>query len=107
MAALTLDPDEIVIGGEIVHVAPVIVEQAAATLRYELHPLPTDEPVVVRAGRLRDTDGALGALAAAFHLSPLLVGYPQPETADGREDLRGTLRTPIPAPLHARLRRAL
>lgn len=106
MAALTLDPDEIVIGGEIVHVAPVIVEQAAATLRYELHPLPTDEPLVVRAGRLRDTDGALGALAAAFHLSPLLAGYPQPEAADGGEDLRGTLRTPMP-PLHARLRRAL
>ena len=80
MAALTLDPDEVVIGGEITRVAPGIVEQAAAALRYELHPLPTEDPLVVRAGRLHDTDGALGALAAAFHLSPLLAGYPLPES---------------------------
>lgn len=101
MAALTLDPDEVVIGGEIVHVAPVIVEQAAATLRYELHPLPAAEPVLVRPGRLRDTDGALGALAAAFHLSPLLAGYPHPEA--GR---RGALREVLPESLPPRLRRA-
>ena len=111
MAALTLDPDEIVIGGEITRIAPVIVEQAAATLRYELHPLPTGDSLVVRAGRLRDTDGALGALAAAFHLSPLLAGYPEPETTHARGELRGSLRGPRPGTppetLHARMRRAL
>lgn len=87
-AAMTLDPDEVVIGGEIAHVAPVIVEQAAATLRYELHGLPADGPGVVRAGRLRDSDGAIGALAAIFHQSPLLAGYPEPAPTGERPLLR-------------------
>lgn len=86
--AMTLDPDEIVIGGEVAHVAPAIVEQAASTLRYELHSLPTDGPRVVRPGRLRDGDGALGALAAVFHQSPLLVEYPAPDPTGGRETQR-------------------
>lgn len=79
-AAMTLDPDEVVIGGEVAHVAPVIVEQAAATLRYELYSIPVDGHCVVRAGRLHDSDGAFGALAAVFHQSPLLAGYPEPES---------------------------
>lgn len=75
-AAMTLNPREVVIGGEIVRVAPVIVEQAAATLRYELYPIPSEQPMVVRAAQLYDNDGALGAIAAIFHQSPLLAGYP-------------------------------
>lgn len=90
-AAMTLDPDEVVIGGEVVHVAPVLVEQAAATLRYELHSLPSVEPIVVRVGQLRDSDGALGALAATFHQSPLLVGYPQPATTAEEQPQRSAL----------------
>ena len=82
-AAMTLNPREVVIGGEIVHVAPVIVEQAAATLRYELYSIPSDQPHIVRAAQLRDSDGALGAIAAIFHQSPLLAGYPDP-TASAR-----------------------
>jgi predicted NBD/HSP70 family sugar kinase len=73
--AMVLNPDEVVIGGEIVHVAPVIVEQAAATLRFELYSIPASEPVVVRAAQLRDSDGAVGAIAALFHQSPLLAEY--------------------------------
>lgn len=90
-AAMTLDPDEVVIGGEIVHVAPVLVEQAAATLRYELHSLPSVEPIAVRVGQLRDSDGALGALAATFHQSPLLAGYPQPASAAEEQTQRSAL----------------
>lgn len=75
-AAMTLNPEEIVIGGEIVHVAPVIVEQAAAILRYELHPIPSAAPVI-RAAVLTDNDGALGAVAAIFHQSPFLAEYPK------------------------------
>lgn len=82
-AAMTLNPREVVIGGEIVHVAPVLVEQAAATLRYELYSIPSDQPQIVRAAQLRDSDGALGAIAAIFHQSPLLAGYPDP-TASAR-----------------------
>ncbi|WP_353807623.1 ROK family transcriptional regulator [Agromyces sp. SYSU T00194] len=87
-AAMTLNPREVVIGGEIVRIAPVLVEQAAATLRYELYSIPSDQPHIVRAAQLRDSDGALGAIAAIFHQSPLLAGYPDPaasaETAPQR-----------------------
>lgn len=79
-AAMTLNPREVVIGGEIVHVAPALVEQAAAALRYELYSIPSDQPQIVRAAQLRDSDGALGAIAAIFHQSPLLAGYPDPAT---------------------------
>lgn len=81
-AAMTLNPREVVIGGEIVHIAPVLVEQAAATLRYELYSIPSDQPHIVRAAQLRDSDGALGAIAAIFHQSPLLAGYPDPTASD-------------------------
>ncbi|WP_235940727.1 ROK family transcriptional regulator [Paramicrobacterium fandaimingii] len=79
-AAMTLNPREVVIGGEVVRIAPVIVEQAAATIRYELYPIPAEQPLVVRAAQLYDNDGALGAIAAIFHQSPLLAGYPEPST---------------------------
>ena len=69
------------------HIAPVLVEQAAATLRYELYSIPSDEPQIVRAAQLRDSDSALGAIAAIFHQSPLLVGYPDP-TASPRPALQ-------------------
>ena len=79
---MTLNPREVVIGGEIVHIAPVLVEQAVATLRYELYSIPSDQPHIVRAAQLRDSDGALGAIAAIFHQSPLLAGYPDPTASD-------------------------
>lgn len=75
-AAMVLNPDQVVIGGEVVHAAPALVQHAAATVRHELYPVSTAEPVTVRAGRLRDSDGARGALAAVFHQSPLLSDYP-------------------------------
>ncbi|WP_281884519.1 ROK family transcriptional regulator [Agromyces rhizosphaerae] len=87
-AAMTLNPREVVLGGEIVRIAPVLLEQAAATLRYELYSIPSDQPHIVRAAQLTDSDGALGAIAAIFHQSPLLAGYPDPaasaETAPQR-----------------------
>lgn len=82
MVAMALNPREVVIGGEIAHVAPVLVEQAAATLRYELYSIPSDQPHIVRAAQLHDSDGALGAIAAIFHQSPLLAGYPDATSAE-------------------------
>lgn len=73
--AMAVNPSEVVIGGEISRIAPVIVEQAQSTLRYEL--FPGAEPPNVRGAQLSDDDGALGALAALFHSSPLLAGYPE------------------------------
>lgn len=91
-AAMTLDPDQVVVGGDVVHVAPVIVEQTAATLRYELYSIPAAKPIVVRVGRLRDSDGALGALTATFHQSPLLAEYPEPEArAEASKSQRSAL----------------
>lgn len=91
-AAMMLDPREIVIGGEIVHVAPAIVEQAAAVVRFELYSIPVDQPHIVRAGVLRDIDGAMGALAAVFHQSPLLAGYPESTDATASAQQRRSAR---------------
>ncbi|MET9310707.1 ROK family transcriptional regulator [Kribbella sp. NPDC003505] len=87
--AMALNPAEIVIGGEITRIAPVIVEQAAATVAYELFPGAASPGV--RAAHLADDDGALGALAAVFHSSPLLAGYPEtpaPAGAGSRAAIR-------------------
>ncbi|HZX08962.1 ROK family transcriptional regulator [Kribbella sp.] len=89
---MALNPAEIVIGGEITRIAPVIVEQAAATVRFELFPGAASPGV--RSAYLSDDDGALGALAAVFHSSPLLAGYPEtparlrPATTQGVADGR-------------------
>jgi len=78
-ATMTLNPAKVVIGGEITQLAPVIVEQVAATLAADLFPTASAGPAV-EAARLSDDDGAIGALAAVFHNSPLLARYP--ETTD-------------------------
>lgn len=80
-ATMTLNPAKVVIGGEIARLAPVVVEQVAATLAADLFPVASAGPAV-EAARLSDDDGAIGALAAVFHSSPLLARYP--ETADVR-----------------------
>ncbi|MET9274738.1 ROK family transcriptional regulator [Kribbella sp. NPDC003557] len=87
--AMALNPAEIVIGGEITRIAPALVEQAAATVAYELFPGAASPGV--RAAHLADDDGALGALAAVFHSSPLLAGYPEtpaPAGAGSRAAIR-------------------
>lgn len=76
VTAMTLNPAKIVIGGEITRIAPVIVDQVAATVAYELIPSSAPGPAVL-AAQLSHEAGAVGALAALFHSSPLLVGYPE------------------------------
>lgn len=73
-AAMTLNPREVVIGGELVHVAPLLLEQVAATVRYELS-WQSDAAPIVRSARLGDDAGAIGALIALFRESPLLATY--------------------------------
>ncbi|WP_350277614.1 ROK family protein [Kribbella sp. HUAS MG21] len=87
--AMALNPAEIVIGGAITRLAPALVEQAAARVSYELFPGAASPGV--RAAYLSDDDGALGALAAVFHSSPLLAGYPEaPAPAGAGARLRQT-----------------
>jgi len=74
-ASMALNPADIVIGGEIARVAPVVLQQATATIAFEHFPRAATP--VVRRAQLSDDDGALGALAALFHSSPLLVAYPE------------------------------
>ncbi len=74
-ASMVLDPADIVIGGEVARVAPVVLQQAAATIAFE-H-FPGARMPVVRGAQLSDDDGALGALAALFHNSPILAAYPE------------------------------
>lgn len=77
-AAMALDPGEIVIAGGLVRVAPEFVDAVAAVVRFEHSPHSETAPGV-RAAELDADAGALGAIAALFHQSPLLAGYPEPE----------------------------
>ena len=72
--AMTLNPTEIVLGGEITRAAPVLLEQIRATVTYELS-WGLDTVPVVRAAELSDEGGALGALSAVFQESPLVPIY--------------------------------
>lgn len=78
-AAMALNPAQIVLAGPVVQIAPVLVEQAASTLNYELYSIPTSGPII-RAARGGDDAGALGAIAALFHNSPLLAAYAAKKT---------------------------
>lgn len=73
--AVALDPSEIVIGGQILAFADVILEQTKATITYELLPVSESAPVIRRA-QLGDEGGAIGAIDALFRNSPLLASYP-------------------------------
>lgn len=75
-AAMTLNPTDIVIGGDVVAMAPALLQQVQSTVAYELSWRATESPTV-RAADLGDEGGALGAVAAVFHQSPLLAGYPE------------------------------
>ncbi|WP_205304518.1 ROK family transcriptional regulator [Nonomuraea montanisoli] len=81
-AAMTLNPSEIVLGGDIVEIAPALIRQVTSTVTYELSWL-TDAAPVIRPALLSDESGALGAIAALFHESPLLAGYEANVTTDG------------------------
>ncbi|MEU6412955.1 ROK family transcriptional regulator [Microbispora sp. NPDC046933] len=81
-AAMTLNPDEIVLGGEIIEIAPALLRQVADTVTYELS-WRTDAAPVIRPALLSDDGGARGAIAALFHESPLLAGYEANVTTDG------------------------
>ncbi len=78
--AVVLDPAEVVVGGELVDAAPLVLERVRAALAWELPPAAQSRPVV-RTARLGDNDGVLGAAAAVFHASPLLQDYPEPGPA--------------------------
>ncbi len=79
--AMTLNPTEIVLGGEIARLAPVLLEQIRSTITYELS-WGLDTAPVVRAAELSDEGGALGALSAVFQQSPLLPTYRDSADAD-------------------------
>lgn len=78
--AVTLNPAEIVVGGEIVHLAPQLLAQAQTMINWELQTMAGSE-LRLRQASLGDEDGALGAVAALLHTSPLLANYPVAGTA--------------------------
>ncbi|WP_344611295.1 ROK family transcriptional regulator [Dactylosporangium salmoneum] len=77
VAALVLNPAQIVIGGRLPRSAPAFVRRVEETVAGELCPAGGPRPAI-RAARLGDGDGALGAIAALFRQTPLLDGYPEP-----------------------------
>ncbi len=86
--AVALNPDELVIGGPLVHVAAPLLDQARRAIDWELLPVGDVVPVLRRA-ELGDEDGAVGAVAALLHSSPLLANYP----ADARLSTLGEVST--------------
>lgn len=74
-AAVTLNPAEIVLAGEVIDIAPTVLNQATNIIKHELLPMLETVPNI-RGSRLGDDAGALGALVAVFHHSPLLADYP-------------------------------
>ncbi len=75
--AITLNPAEIVVGGELAQLAPQLLAQAQTMINWELQPMAGTE-LKLRLATLGDEDGALGAVAALLHTSPLLANYPHP-----------------------------
>ncbi|MEV4510828.1 ROK family transcriptional regulator [Dactylosporangium sp. NPDC049525] len=75
-AALVLDPAQIVVGGRLTRCWPGVVDRVAATIAERAGTVVADGGErVVRAARLGDEDGALGAIAALYRQTPLLAGY--------------------------------
>ncbi len=69
-----LDPREVVVAGEVLQLGDVFFDVLTQT--YERGMIPSrDITPTLRASSLGDEAGALGAIAAAFHRSPLLAGY--------------------------------
>lgn len=83
---LLLDPSDVVLAGELIQVAPPFVEQVRRGIRYALLPMNESVPTI-RTARLFDDAGALGALVALLHRSPLLAEYPM---LDGHNPLAST-----------------
>lgn len=76
LAAVTtvLDPREVVVAGEVLQLGDIFFDEL--TEAYERGMIPSrDITPPLRASSLGDEAGALGAIAAAFHRSPLLAGY--------------------------------
>jgi predicted NBD/HSP70 family sugar kinase len=89
-AAMTLNPRELVIGGELAQVAPILIDQVTATVRHELS-WQSEAAPTVRVARLGDEAGALGAVVALFRESPLLANYPEHATVPSLESQRRTV----------------
>ena len=107
-AATVVDPSRVVVGGAITRVVPTLVPQVAAALAAHLAISATTAsgapPTVdVRAAVLGDDDGALGAIVALLHRSPLLTGYPE----TGLEPSSAPSRTPPPQTAAPTMRRSL
>lgn len=77
VCAVVLNPEAIIIGGEIVRIAPRLLDAVGVALRDELLPVAESAPAVV-AARGGDESGAMGGIIALLHRSPLLAGYQEP-----------------------------
>lgn len=86
-ASLILNPAIVVVGGDVPRHAPGILRVITDTMTYELSSTAPAAPRIHAAAYSGD-EGSRGAIAALFHSSPLLVDYPERETAAHSADLR-------------------
>lgn len=84
-ASVVVDPRDVVIAGEALHF-PGFLDAACEAFARET--LLVGGGSRLRVSTLRDEAGALGAIAAAFHRSPLLLGYASLVTAVDISDER-------------------
>lgn len=89
-ATLILNPAIVVIGGDVPRHAPAIMRVVRDTMTYELSSTAPAAPQLRQAAYSGD-EGSRGAIAALFHASPLLIDYPERETAPRSADSRRSL----------------
>lgn len=90
-ACNTVNPERIVLGGEVADLGPVFLEPVEAAFRYHC-PYRVHHGISLVPASLEDRGGALGALALVLQESPLLAGYAPPPT--GRFDSYERADTP-------------
>lgn len=74
MATLTINPAQVVVGGELLSFAPMLVQQISTAIRYEVVSIVGTCPTV-RVARHGDVGGALGAIEVLYRHSSVLADY--------------------------------
>lgn len=84
--ALSLNPSEIVIGGEVAGLSDDVLEHASQAIADELRPVGAEghDGPRIRRSRLREDGGAIGGIVALLRRTPLLRSYPPHLTGEAR-----------------------
>lgn len=98
--AMVMDPAQVIIGGEIVRLAPTLTKAAEDVFHFDMA---TDNGFMphFRQADLDDDAGAIGAVAVLFHGSPQLAGpppFPHPLQSRPPIERKNHVNRPVPIP---------